>query len=112
MEDAAAKKRNWKWFFFIVRHKHDWAPIGMVADSIGKVTGLVDPKLKAIKFPEQVIRKIKIRLINLIDEHHRAPTILRPHDSSPEGTEADVIAHVLALGTTIGGFWSSSAKLS
>ena len=95
MKKAAAQKRVRQFFLVVGGDDDDRAMAG--ADGF---VGLVDVELHAVEFLQQIVRKLDIGLVDLVDQQHHALARL---ERFPQLTLAQVVAHVVdAFHTELG----------
>jgi hypothetical protein len=86
VEEAPAQERVGKLLLVVRRDHHD----GALA-RLHQLAGLVDVELHAIDLEQEIVRKLDVRLVDLVDEKHR-PGIRR--EGVPELAALDVVADV------------------
>ena len=87
VKEAAAQECVGQFFFVVGGDHHDRPP-----PRLDGLAGLVDEELHAIEFLQQVVGKLDIGLVDLVDQQHRP----RVRDEGiPELAALDVVANVL-----------------
>ena len=87
VEEAAAQERV-RQFLLVVRGDDDDRP----AARLHRLAGLVDEELHAIEFLQQVVGKLDVGLVDLVDQQHRP---LVGDEGVPQLAALDVVADVL-----------------
>ena len=89
VKKAAAQKRVWQ-FFFVVRGNEHQRPVF----GFDQLARFVAVKLHAVDFAQQVVRKLDIGLVNLVDQqrHRRIGG-----EGLPQHALDDVVVNVLDL---------------
>ncbi len=86
MEEAAAQE-GVRQFFFVIRRDED----DRAGASLHRFTRLVDIKLHAVEFEQQIIGKFDVSLVDFVDEENGADVAV---ESLPQLALADVIADI------------------
>ena len=90
MKKAAPEKRIWQLFFIVGGDEDQWANFGF-----DQLLGLITIKLHAIELSEQVVWKLNVGFVNLIDQQGHG---LLSHERTPKNAFNDVILDVFDLG--------------
>ena len=67
VEEAAAQERVGQ-LFFVVRRDHDQRP----ALRLDRLAGLVDEEFHPIELLQEIVRKLDVGLVDLVDQQHGA----------------------------------------
>ncbi len=86
MEEAAAQEGIRQLFFIVGGDDQDWALL-----SLDRFACLIDKKLHAIEFEQQIVRKLDVSLVDFVNQQHRP---LRCNESIPQFAALDVVADI------------------
>src|SRR5439155_4119970 len=68
--------------------------LGVITNGIMHIRSLGNAEFQAIHLQEQIVREVEIRLVYLVDENHRATSMLCPRYRPSKRPKMDIIAGI------------------